>query len=190
MIFNGNGYSDEWREEAARRGLLNLRDTVDALPQMVAPEVLAAFEKYRVMNAREVRARYDVAVEAYNKTINVEAQLMVLMANRYILPASLSYQTHVAANVNAVKAAGGSAAAGERTLQTMCRLNDAFEAATGDLAHALEHSNGSPESHARYFRDEVIPRMATLRELGDRIECVVPSESWPLPTYREMLFIK
>ncbi len=190
IIFNGNGYSDEWREEAQRRGLLNLRDTVDALPQMVTPEVLAAFEKYRVMSAREVRARYDVAVEAYNKTINVEAQLMVLMANRYILPASLAYQTQVAANVNTVKAAGGTTAAGERTLRTLCELNDAFEAATADLAHALEHTNGSPESHARYFRDEVIPRMARLRELGDRVECVVPSESWPLPTYREMLFIK
>jgi len=190
IIFNGNGYSDEWREEAARRGLLNLRDTVEALPQLVSVDVLSTFERYRVMNGREVRARYDVAIEAYNKTINVEAQLMVLMAHRYILPASLTYQTQVASNVNAVKAAGASATAGERMLRTLCDLNDAFEAATADLARAVAHTNGSPENHARYARDEILPRMVRLRDLGDRIECVLPSESWPLPTYREMLFIK
>jgi glutamine synthetase len=190
VIFNGNGYADEWREEAARRGLLNLRDTVDALPQMIAPEVVATFERYKVMSDREVRARYDVAVEAYNKTVNVEAQLMILMANRYILPAALAYQSAVAGNVAGVKAAGGSTLAGERTLATLCALNDDLRIRIDDLAHALEHGNGNPEAHAQYFRDAVIPKMAALREAGDRIEVLVPSESWPLPTYREMLFIK
>jgi glutamine synthetase len=190
IVFNGNGYSDEWREEAARRGLLNLRDTVAALPEMIAPDALAAFGTYKVMNEREVRARYDVAVEAYNKTVNVEAQLMTLMANRYILPAALAYQTRVAQNVAAVTAAGGSAAGGRSTLQTLCALVDDFRAETDALARALEHNGGTPEEHAKYFRDEVIPRMARLRDLGDRIEVAVPSDLWPLPTYREMLFIK
>jgi glutamine synthetase len=190
IIFNGNGYSDEWRQEAGKRGLLNLRDTVGALPEMVSKRALAAFAKYKVMNDREVRARYDVAVEAYNKTVNVEAQLMTLMANRYILPAALAYQTQVAQNVNAVKAAGRSSAGGAKTLTALSSLVDKFKDATDDLAHAIEHENGSPEKHARYFRDQVIPRMSTLRDLGDQLEVLVPSDLWPLPTYREMLFIK
>jgi glutamine synthetase len=191
IVFNGNGYSDEWKAEAAARGLLNLRDTVAALPELISRDALDAFGKYKVMNEREVRARYDVAVEAYIKTINVEAQLMTLMANRYILPAALAYQTRVAENVNAVKAAGGSAAGAAKTLSVLCSLVDDFRTASDDLARALEHGNGSaPEAHAKYFRDEVLPRMVALRDLGDRIEVVVPSELWPLPTYREMLFIK
>ena len=190
IVFNGNGYSEEWREEASRRGLLNLRDTVEALPELVSPQALDAFARYKVMNDRELRARYDVAVEAYNKTVNVEAQLMALMANRYILPAALAYQTRVAENVAALKAAGVSSCGGGRTLDTLCTLVDEFRTETDGLIHALEHNNGCPEEHAKYFRDEVIPRMGRLRDLGDRIEVVVPSDVWPLPTYREMLFIK
>ena len=89
IIFNGNNYADEWQKEAAKRGLLNLRNSVDAYPELMKPDVVKAFEKYGVLNERELRARYDVALEQYNKTINIEAQLMVLMANRYILPAGV-----------------------------------------------------------------------------------------------------
>ncbi len=191
IVFNGNGYSEEWQREAATRGLLNLRNTVDALGELVTPEVIAAFEKYKVLNERELRARYEINFEAYNKTINVEAQLMVLMANRYILPAALAYQTALAQNVAAVKAAGASAFAGSKLLESLSVMVDEFKVRADDLAHALEHaSNGSAEAHARHFRDAVIPRMAALRETGDAIEVLMPSESWPLPTYREMLFIK
>ncbi len=191
IIFNGNGYSEDWQREAATRGLLNLRNTVDALGELVAPDVIATFEKYKVLNERELRARYEVNFEAYNKTINVEAQLMVLMANRYILPAALDYQTQLAQNVGAVKAAGASAFAGSKLLESLSALVDEFKARVDDLSHALEHaSNGSAEAHARHFRDAVIPRMTALRETGDAIEVLMPSESWPLPTYREMLFIK
>jgi glutamine synthetase len=191
IIFNGNGYSEDWQREAAARGLLNLRNTVDALGELVAPEVIATFEKYKVLNERELRARYEVNFEAYNKTINVEAQLMVLMANRYILPAALDYQTQLAQNVGTVKAAGASAFAGSKLLESLSALVDEFKARVDDLSHALDHaSNGSAEAHARHFRDAVIPRMTALRETGDAIEVLMPSESWPLPTYREMLFIK
>ena len=108
IIFNGNDYSDEWEKEAGKRGLLNLKNTVDALPQLVTPEAIKLFEKYKVLNEREVHARYEIMVETYNKTINVEGQLMVLMANRYILPAALEYQKDVAQSVAAVKAAAAS----------------------------------------------------------------------------------
>ena len=97
IIFNGNGYSKEWEKEAGKRGLLNLKNTVDALPQLVTKEAVALFEKYKVLNERELHARYEIMVETYNKTVNVEGQLMVLMANRYILPAALEYQKQVGA---------------------------------------------------------------------------------------------
>ena len=96
IIFNGNGYSDAWQKEAAKRGLLNLRNTVDALPELASAEAVKLFEAYKVLNKRELEARLEINFEAYNKTINIEAQTMVLMANRYILPAALGYLTQVA----------------------------------------------------------------------------------------------
>ena len=191
IIFNGNNYSKEWEKDAAKRGLQNLRNTVDALPQLVTKEVVAAFEKYKVLNERELRARYEVMVETYNKTVNVEGQLMVLMANRYILPAALDYQKQVAESVTAVKAAGGRSIEGKKTLDGLVALIDDFRRRTDKLAHVLEHEgNGSAEKHAKHFRDAVVPAMAALREAGDALEVVLPHERWPLATYREMLFIK
>src|SRR5438876_6763559 len=119
IIFNGNNYAKEWEKEAGKRGLLNLRNTVDALPQLFAPDVTAAFEKYKVLNERELKARYELMVETYNKTVNVEGQLMVLMANRYILPAALEYQRQVAASVAAVKSAGAKTVEGKKALDKL-----------------------------------------------------------------------
>jgi glutamine synthetase len=190
IIFNGNGYSAEWEKEAARRKLLNLKNTVDALPELVSKEAVRVFETHKVLNEREVHARYEIMLEQYVKTINVEAQLMVLMANRYILPAALEYQTAVAQSVAAGKAAGVVSNETKKLLTDFTRTIDAFRKATDKLADALEHSGGSAEKHAKYMRDTIVPAMVALRELGDRIETIVPSSSWPLPTYREMLFIK
>src|SRR5213083_75908 len=106
IIFNGNNYSAEWEKEAGKRGLLNLKNTVDALPQLISKDVVSTFEKYKVLNERELHARYEIMVEQFNKTINVEGQLMVLMANRYIVPAAFDYQRQVATSVSAVKEAG------------------------------------------------------------------------------------
>jgi glutamine synthetase len=191
IIFNGNNYSKEWEKEAGKRGLQNLKNTVDALPQLVAKDVVAIFEKYKVLNEREVHARYDVMVETYNKTVNVEGQLMVLMANRYILPAALKYQKEVAQSVSAVKAAGGKSVEGKKVLAGLIKLTDDFKRRTDKLAHALDHeANGSAEKHAKHYRDVVIPAMTALRETGDSLELQIPHEAWPLATYREMLFIK
>jgi glutamine synthetase len=144
-----------------------------------------------VLNEREVRARYDVMLEQYIKTVNVEGQLMVLMANRYILPAALDYGRRVADSVSSVKAAGGKSLEAKKTLDKVTRLTDEFRRRTDKLQHALEHEgNGSAEKHAKHFRDVVIPAMAGLRETGDELELMIPHETWPLATYREMLFIK
>jgi glutamine synthetase len=190
IIFNGNGYSDEWRKEAAKRGLLNLTNTVDALPEMVKPDVVKIFEKYKVMNDRELHARYDVAVEQYIKTVNIEGQLTTLMADRYILPAALRYQKDVAESVKAVNDAGGTTKEGKKLLDEVTGLVDAFRSGTTALKSALEHQDGDAVKHAGHMRDKVIPAMNALREIGDQIEVLMPHELWPLPTYREMLFVK
>jgi glutamine synthetase len=190
IVFNGNGYSDEWKKEAKKRGLLNLSNTVDALPELVKPDVLKTFEKYKVLNGREANARYEVAVETYTKTVNVEGQLMVLMANRYILPAALKYQKDVAESVAAVKAAGGSSKESRKLLDTITSLVDEFRARTDKLAKALDHHDGDAIRHARFMRDTVCTSMAALRETGDKLELLIGHDTWPLPTYREMLFIK
>jgi glutamine synthetase len=190
IIFNGNNYSAEWEKEAGKRGLLNLKNTVDALPQLVSKEVIGLFEKYKVLTDRELHARYEIMLETYNKVVNIEGQLMVLMANRYILPAALDYQRQVAASVAAVKSAGAKSVEGKRTLDKLTKLVDKFKQSADKLEKELAHEGGSSEKHAKHFRDKVVPNMAALRELGDELENIMPHETWPLATYREMLFIK
>ncbi|PYR77384.1 MAG: glutamine synthetase type III [Acidobacteria bacterium] len=191
IIFNGNNYSDEWQKEAGKRGLLNHRTSVDAFGEALKPDVVKAFSRYGVLNDRELKARYEVALEQYNKTVNVEAQLAVLMANRYILPAAIRYQAEVAESVSAVKAAGANAKEARRSLEELVGLSEELKVRVDHLQKLLEHeSNGEPLKHAKYFRDKVIPAMTTLRETGDALESIVPHDLWPFPTYREMLFIK
>jgi glutamine synthetase len=190
IIFNGNGYSEDWQKEAGRRGLLNLKNTVDALPQIIQPAVVKAFETFKVLNERELHARYEINLENYSKTVNVEAQLMVLMANRYILPAGLEYQKRVGESVAAVKAGGVPSKESAKHLAKVVGLVDKFRAQTEKLAAELDHNGGSAEKHAKYMRDTIVPGMARLRELGDQLEVVIPHEIYPLPTYREMLFVK
>jgi len=153
--------------------------------------VVKAFEKYNVLNEREVRARYDVAIEQYNKTINIEAQLMVLMANRYILPAAYKYQGTLAATVASMKAAGAAAKGTRSALDNVTALVNSCKTRVDALQELLEHDgSASPEKHAKFFRDKVVPAMVSLRESGDALECIVPQDVWPLPTYREMLFVR
>ena len=119
IVFNGNNYSAEWEKEAAKRKLLNHKNTVDALPELVKPDVVKLFERYKVLNEREVHARYEIFLENYNKTVNIEGQLMVLMANRYILPAALEYQKRIGQSVAAVKAGGSTSAQTKKLLGTV-----------------------------------------------------------------------
>ncbi len=190
IVFNGNGYGEEWRKEAAKRGLLNLANAVAALPELITPDVVKAFETYKVMNARELHARHEINLETYIKTINVEGQVMVLMADRYILPAALQYQKDVALSVKAVKDAGGTSKEGKKLLDRITKLVDEFRIRTEKLSKALDGHASTTLKHAQHMRDVVVPAMHALRESGDALELVVPHAQWPLPTYREMLFIK
>jgi glutamine synthetase len=190
IIFNGNNYAPEWEKEAGKRKLLNLKNTVDALPQLITKDVTGLLDKYKILNEREVHARYEVFLENYNKTVNVEANLMVLMANRYIMPAALEYLTQIGQSVAAVRSGGGSTTQGKKLLGTYTKLVDRFKTEADKLESLLDHNGGSAEKHAKYMRDKVIPAMGRLREFGDQIEVLTPHEIWPLPTYREMLFVK
>jgi glutamine synthetase len=191
IIFNGNNYADEWEKEASKRGLLNLRNSVDAFGESLKPDVIKAFEQYGVLNARELKARHEIAFEQYNKTVNIEAQLMVLMGSRSILPAAYRFQGELAQTVSAVKAAGASAKESKKALDEVTKMVDECRTRTLALQKLLEHEgNGDPVKHAKYFRDKVIPAMTALRDAGDALESVVPQDLWPLPTYREMLFVK
>jgi glutamine synthetase len=115
---------------------------------------------------------------------------MVLLAQRYLLPAALAYQHDVAESVRAVKAAGGTSKEGKKLLTQLTGLTDTFKRRTDALAHALAHAGAAPAAHATHMRDQVVPAMAALRDTGDALEGLVPHGGWPLPTYREMLFLK
>ena len=190
IVFNGNGYSEEWRDEAKKRGLLNLTNTVDALPELMKSDNVKMFGKYKVLNARELAARAEINYEIYIKTLNVEGQLMVLMANRYILPAALGFQKDIADSVNAVKAAGGSTKEAAKLLTKVTGLVDDLQGGAAKLEAALDAHASSTEKHAKHMRDVVVPAMNALREAGDQLETTMPHGVWPFPTYREMLFIK
>ena len=191
IVFNGNGYSAEWEKEAKKRGLLNLKNTVDALPQFVTPQAVKLLDRFKILNERETHARYEIFLENYNKTVNIEGQLMVLMANRYILPAAFEYQKHLGQSMAAVRAGGGASVQGKKLLAQYTKLADKFKVQSDILCNLLDHHNGgTAEKHAKYMRDKVVPAMEKLREIGDAIEVLTPHGVWPLPTYREMLFIK
>ncbi len=191
VIFNGDNYTDEWHKEAERRGLPNLRNTVDALPVILRKDSIELFSKYKVYSERELQSRHAILSENYVKTINIEGQLMSMMARTMILPAALRYQGEVATAVNATKAAGVDNSAQVDLLKGLTATIGDFQAAVTALDKALaHHANGDAYAHAKYMRDNILPAMTTLRGLGDKLETLVADDLWPLPTYREMLFIK
>jgi len=191
VLFDGDNYTAEWHSEAERRGLPNLRNSVDALPVILRKDSIELFGKYRVYSERELQSRYNILCESYVKTVNVEARLTSLMAKTMILPAALRYQADVAQAVNATKAAGVDNGPQAELLRSLTAAISAFQKAGGDLDHALDHNaEGDPFHHAKHSRDDVIPAMNSVRSAGDKLETMVADEYWPLPTYREMLFIK
>jgi glutamine synthetase len=191
VLFQGDNYSADWHTEAERRGLPNLRNTVDCLPVILRKDSVDLFSKYRVYSERELQSRLTILAEAYIKTVNVEGRLTAMMARTQILPASLRYQAEVAAAVNATKGSGVDNTAQVDLLRNLTATISEFQKATATLDHALtHHAEGDVLSHAKNSRDSVLPAMAAVRTLGDKLETLVADDLWPLPTYREMLFIK
>ncbi len=189
VVFNGNGYSEEWHQEAEKRGLLNLKTSVDALPQYETKEAIAVFEKYKVLSPRELHARYEIFLEQYVKAINVEKNLVLQIAKTLIVPAALRYQTELANNAAALKAAGIN---GDTSLlQKISGLvGDLHGSIAGLEKAASQHGGSSLLEEAKYFRDSILPAQLKVREVVDSLEGLIADDVWPLPTYQEMLFIK
>jgi glutamine synthetase len=191
VLFTGDGYSAEWHAEAECRGLPNLKNTVDALPTIIRKDTIELFGKYKVFSERELHSRYTINCENYVKTISVEARLTAMMGRTMVLPAALRWQAQVAGAVLATKSAGVDNAPQHNLLVQLTGIIGDFQAVLDKLDAALaHHAAGDVADHARHARDHVVPAMAAVRTVSDRLEGVVADDLWPLPTYREMLFIK
>lgn len=188
VVFNGDGYSDNWQIEAAARGLPNLKTTLDAIPELVKPEAVEVFEKYGVFSERELHSRVEVRLEQYALTIAVEAKLALELGTTVILPAAVRYQTELAHNVATLKAAG--VEADTTLLQMVSSPIGELTAALGTLKAALsDHSAESALDEATHAQKALLPAMEAVREAADVLESVVADDLWPLPTYQEMLYI-
>jgi glutamine synthetase len=189
VIFNGNGYAEEWHAEAERRGLPNLKNTVEVLPVITRKDTTELFAKYKVYTPKELESRFNILAEAYVKTLDIEAKTALMMAKGSILPAAIRYQTELAQNAAALKAAGVN---GNTDLLTSLTgaINDLTKGiATLEKAQS-HHGDGDAYAHAKHMRNDVFPALNTLRTAADKLETLVADDLWPLPTYREMLFIK
>ena len=189
VIFNGNGYSEEWHAEAAVRGLPNLKTSVDALPAYTNATTVAAFEKYGILTKRELESRQEIAFEQYVKTVNVEANLVAEIAKTIIYPAAVRYQGQLADTAAKLQAVG--IEADLSVLTEVTKLTKDLLAGVAKLEKAHGHeANGGVESHAKHFLCDVIPATLEVRAAADALEALVADDLWPLPTYQEMLFIK
>ncbi|WP_338331175.1 glutamine synthetase III [Clostridium butyricum] len=193
VIFNGNGYSDEWVEEAARRGLPNIKSTVEASKAMISEKNLAVLEKYGVLSRKEAEARYEIVLENYNKIINIEALTTLEIARRQILPAAMKYASSLAESINAIKATGvqASVLVQSELLTKVSDLTVKLNENIGLLEAVVEKADnfdGDIYDLGMMYRYEVFEEMQNLRECADKLEVVVDKEFWPLPTYEDMLF--
>ncbi len=191
VVFNGDNYTEEWHSEAAKRGLPNMKNTVDTLPVVLKKETVELLTKYKVYTEKELQSRSVILAENYVKTVNIEGQMTAFMAKTMILPAALRYQKEVGDSVAAAKAAGAASPAGVETLSTLVSGINDFTRAISALEKALHHhAEGDVLAHAKHSRDGVLAAMLETRKAADKLETLVADDLWPMPTYREMLFIK
>jgi glutamine synthetase len=188
VVFNGDGYTDAWQAEAAERGLPNLRTTLDALPQLITEESMELFSKYGVFSHREMHSRYEIALEQYILSIEVEARLTLEMASTSVLPAATRYQTELAANVATLRSVGMTG--DSSTLDEVSSALDALRAGIVKLRHELGSKTAKhAAAQAKHAQVALLPAMAAVRAASDELEGLVADDLWPLPTYQEMLYI-
>ena len=192
VIFNGNGYTDEWVAEAERRGLYNLRSTPEALPCMVAEKNIRLFTAHHIFTEGEVRSRYAILLENYCKTLHVEAKTMGLMVRGQFLPAVLTAVDGLAVSINGCKAAAPAApcAAQQARLEQLSASYGRIDSAQTRLEEVLEKAEalGDGQEAACFYRDEVLPAMDQVRRLADSAESYLPAGALPYPDYSELLF--
>lgn len=190
IVFNGNGYSEEWVAEAKRRGLPNIGSMVEAIPAMVSEKAVALFEKFNVFTRQELESRAEIQYEAYSKAINIEARSMIDIASKHIIPAVIRYTKNLADTVNAVVAAGADASVQLELLnETTGHLKDTKEALRA-LMQVTEKATliAEPPAQATYCHEEVVPAMGRLRMPVDELEMVVDKGIWPMPSYGDLIF--
>ncbi len=191
VLYNGNGYSEEWHKEAEKRGLPNLKNTIEVLPVVIRKDTIELFTKYKVYTEKELQSRFVILSELYVKTLDIESKTACMMAKNQILPAALRYQKEVAESVAAGKAAGAAQPAGMSMLGTLITtINDLERGITALEKAQSHHGDGDAFNHAKHMREHVFPALGELRKAADKLETLVADDLWPLPTYREMLFIK
>ena len=190
IVFNGNNYTDEWVEEAARRGLPNLANTVDAVEAAVAPKNIELMERLGVMTPVECESRYEMMLENYCKVVNIEGAAMAEMTRRQILPAATDFAGKMAASYNALSAAGIKNDSIFRLLARLSELITSVEKTTGELEKALLRCEETEtlRDNARMHRDEVRSVMLKLRREADDMERLISDEAWPIPTYADLLY--
>jgi glutamine synthetase len=192
ILFDGNGYSAEWHAEAARRGLPNFKNAVDAIGNFGSEKNVALFERFGVLSAKEAESRMNIMFEAYCKAIAIEGQSALSLARTLVLPAGQKAQLAMAQSVGAAKAAGVDCKQQDKRLRELAARIESLVASIDELATVFEHAEhhgGAPREHAKTYRDKVVPAIARLRESADVIETMVDDGEWPLPKYREMLFL-
>ena len=188
IIFSGNGYSQEWKEEAARRGLHNLPSTAKALPTYVSPENIDLVTRRGIFTENEFRARHTIHLEAYNKTIGIEARTMMDMALHQILPAALAYCRSLCEGIAAKQPLGLSCKAERQLAQRLSETADALYDHVQALGFSLDAVPTNPELAVDYYHDVVVPAMANLRKEADTLETLTDKSYWPYPTYSDLLF--
>jgi glutamine synthetase len=193
IIFNGNNYAEEWVKEAAKRGLPNIKSTVEAIPAWITDKAVKTFEKHGVLSKIELHSRYEIFLENYIKKINIEALTMLEIAKRQILPAVISYTGGLAQSINMVKSASAKASisAQEKLLIETTESLNSFSNNIAALEKTLEDTEKAGDDSlklAQYYRDVVVTTMAKLRVDGDKLETLVDAKVWPLPTYSDILF--
>lgn len=190
IIFNGNGYSDEWVAEAERRGLPNIKSMVEAIPAITTDKAVELFERFSVFTKAELESRAEIQYEAYAKAINIEARTMIDMASKQFLPAFIKYTKTLADTVNAVKAAGVDASVQTETLKEVSALMAETKAALDNLVKTTADAAAKEEGEVRatYYHTEVVPAMDALRAPVDKLEMIVDKEAWPMPSYGDLIF--
>ena len=190
IVFNGNGYSDAWVEEAERRGLPNIKSMVDAIPALATDKAIGLFEKFHVFTKAELESRAEIQYETYAKAINIEAKAMIDIASKQIIPAVIKYTKSLADTVNSVTAAGAEASVQSELLAETSGLLSDTKVALQKLIDLDKKSEKVPEGTelAHYFHEEIVPAMAELRAPVDALEMIVDKEMWPMPSYGDLMF--
>ena len=190
IVFNGDGYSAAWVEEAERRGLPNIRSMVEAIPAMTTDAAVELFEKFGVFTKTELESRAEIQYETYAKAINIEARTMIDMASKQFLPAFIKYTKTLADTVNAVVQAGADASVQKDCLNDVTALMAETKAALDKLVKVTEEAAGKEEGavQANFYHSDVVPAMEALRAPVDRLEMIVDKEAWPMPSYGDLIF--